>query len=89
MYILYIMQKYIKEEELRKICVLLKIERFWKEEYILKMAKMFSITCPEAMAQFIQDKEISPSAVFQSAVQNLIETSKISNGGFGKWFLIF
>ncbi len=43
-----------------------------------KMTKMFSVTCPDAMGEFINEKEISPSSIFQNAIQQLIDTSKIS-----------
>lgn len=42
------------------------------------MTKMYSVTCPDDMGEFISDKNVSPSSIFQGAVQNLIETSKIS-----------
>jgi len=42
------------------------------------MTKMFSVTCPDSMGEFITEKEISPSYIFQNAVQQVIDTSKIS-----------
>ena len=42
------------------------------------MAKMFSVTCPETMATFISEKEISPSYVFQQGIQQIMDASKIS-----------
>ena len=42
------------------------------------MTKMYSVTCPDDMGEFISDKELSPSSIFQSAIQQIIDTSKIS-----------
>ena len=39
---------------------------------------MYSVTCPDDMGLFISEKNVSPSSIFQSAIQNLIDTSKIS-----------
>lgn len=42
------------------------------------MARMFSVTCPEEQYLFIQEKEISPSSIFQTAIQQIMDASKIS-----------
>jgi hypothetical protein len=42
------------------------------------MTKMFSVTCPNDMGVFIEEKELSPSSIFQTAVQQIMDSCKIS-----------
>jgi len=44
------------------------------------MAKMLSVTIPEEQAVFISENEISPSKILQAKIEEIRETSKISQG---------
>lgn len=42
------------------------------------MAKMLSVTITEEQGEFIKEHDISPSYILQGAIENIRETSKIS-----------